>query len=74
MARSGGQRERSIRLGGADEHLVKHPATGGQFLSKTIVVRAGHGVPFGLKVTMVPIDIGLAPRTLGTGRLPWYRR
>jgi hypothetical protein len=41
-----GERERAVHLGGGDEHVVEHSPAGEQFLSETIVVRAGAG-PFG---------------------------
>ncbi len=38
-----GERERGVRLAGADEHVVEHSQVGEQFLSETIAVRAGAG-------------------------------
>ena len=40
---AGGECERGVRLGGADEHVVERSPVGEQLLSETIVVRAGPG-------------------------------
>ena len=38
---TGGECERGVRLGGADEHVVEHSPVGEQFRSETIIVPPG---------------------------------
>ena len=55
---TGGECERGVRLGGADEHVVEHSPVGEQFRSETIVVQAGAGPiwPPGMTLKACSID------------------